>query len=90
MAKKEIDDYGDQGRIPSDKTDPAFADSEYIKKKYFYRTLIVKGRAKVKNSGTTRRLVGPDCAYHLYGSAYMDGESVPENDSGQDTGNSID
>lgn len=88
MAEKEIDDYGDKGRIPADKADPSFADSEYIKKKYFYRTLIVKGRARVKNSGTTRRLVGPDCAYHLYGSAYMDGESGPEKNPGQDSGNS--
>ena len=47
-------------------TDPADRDSDYIKKKYFYRTLIVKGQARVKNRGTTRRLVGPDCAYHLY------------------------
>lgn len=87
MAEKKADNYVDQDRISSEKADPAFADSEYIKKKYFYRTLIVKGRARVKNSGTTRRLVGPDCAYHLYGSAYMDGESGPENDPGQDTGN---
>ncbi|MDX9801167.1 MAG: hypothetical protein RBT69_07515 [Spirochaetia bacterium] len=56
MAEKEFEEKGD----------PSFADSEYIKKKYFYRTLIVKGRARVKNRGTTRRLVGPDCAYHLY------------------------
>ena len=49
-----------------DGTDPADKDSDYIKKKYFYRTLIVKGQARVKNRGTTRRLVGPDCAYHLY------------------------
>ncbi len=53
----------------SGKNDPAASDSDFIKKKYFYRTLIVKGKARVKNALTTRRLVGPDCAYHLY--SYM-------------------
>ena len=38
----------------------------YIRKKYFYRSLISKGRSKIKNIETAKRLVGPDIAYHLY------------------------
>jgi len=40
----------------------------YIKKKYFYRSLIAKGCSKIKNIETAKRLVGPDTAYHLYSS----------------------
>jgi len=39
---------------------------EEIRKKYLYRSLIVKGRIRVREKNSTRRLIGPDCAYHLY------------------------
>ncbi|MCL2704606.1 MAG: hypothetical protein FWE72_00165 [Spirochaetaceae bacterium] len=44
----------------------------YIKKKYFYRSLIARGRSKIKNHETAKRLVGPDTAYHLYSSIKKD------------------
>ncbi|MCL2481510.1 MAG: hypothetical protein FWF38_07350 [Spirochaetaceae bacterium] len=37
----------------------------YIKKKYFYRSLIARGRSKIKSLESAKRLVGPDTAYHL-------------------------
>jgi hypothetical protein len=40
--------------------------SEEIRLRYLYRKMIVMGKAKVSFEAA-RRLVGPDCAYHLYG-----------------------
>ncbi len=37
-----------------------------VRRKYLYRSLIVKGQIRVREKGSTRRLIGPDCAYHLY------------------------
>lgn len=86
-GRKKVDkDYDKtEGLMPEPsgfEADPGDSDSEYIKKKYFYRTLIVKGKARVKNRSTTRRLVGPDCAYHLY--SYME----KEDDNSADGNNS--
>jgi hypothetical protein len=39
--------------------------SEEIRLRYLYRRLIVDGKAKISFEAA-RRLVGPDCAYHLY------------------------
>jgi len=36
-----------------------------IAKKYKYKEMILKGRLKV-NTSVAKKLVGPDCAYHLY------------------------
>jgi hypothetical protein len=33
--------------------------------RYLYRRLILQGRARISLEAA-RRLVGPDCAYHLY------------------------
>ena len=33
--------------------------------RYLYRNLILKGKARISFEAA-RRLVGPDCAYHLY------------------------
>ncbi len=41
-------------------------DPEMIRKKYLYRSMIVKGQVRVREKKSTRRLIGPDCAYHLY------------------------
>lgn len=38
---------------------------ELLRKKYRYRKLIVTGRLILSRHGA-RRLIGPDCAYHLY------------------------
>jgi hypothetical protein len=39
--------------------------SEGTRIRYLYRSLILRGRVKVSLEAA-RRLVGPDCAYHLY------------------------
>ena len=44
----------------------------YIKKKYFYRSLIARGRSKIQNLEIAKRLVGPDTAYHLYSNRYIE------------------
>jgi hypothetical protein len=36
-----------------------------IRLRYFYRSLILHGKARISLEAA-RRLVGPDCAYHLY------------------------
>ena len=38
---------------------------ENIRKKYLYRRLIMTKKIKLHRKAATR-LVGPDCAYHLY------------------------
>jgi hypothetical protein len=40
--------------------------SEEIRIRHLYRKLIVTGKAKISLE-SARALVGPDCAYHLYG-----------------------
>ena len=40
--------------------------SEEIRLRYLYRSLILRGKARL-SLDAARRLVGPDCAYHLYG-----------------------
>ncbi len=40
--------------------------SEEIRIRHLYRKLIVTGKAKISLE-SARSLVGPDCAYHLYG-----------------------
>jgi hypothetical protein len=39
--------------------------TEEIRIRYLYRHLILRGKVKVSFE-SARRLVGPDCAYHLY------------------------
>ena len=40
--------------------------NEEIRLRYLYRGLILSGKAKLSLEAA-RGLVGPDCAYHLYG-----------------------
>ena len=47
------------GRMKSD-------EAEQLRKRYLYRRLIVTGRLKLHRHAAVR-LIGPDCAYHLYG-----------------------
>jgi hypothetical protein len=53
--------------------------SEEIRLRYFYRRLIVDGKAKISFEAA-RRLVGPDCAYHLYAGL---GHRKPRGDPGK-------
>jgi hypothetical protein len=39
---------------------------EEIRLRYQYRNLILSGKIRLSLE-SARRLVGPDCAYHLYG-----------------------
>jgi hypothetical protein len=39
--------------------------SEEIRLRYLYRRLVIDGKARLSFEAA-RRLVGPDCAYHLY------------------------
>lgn len=41
--------------------------AELLRLKYKYRSLIVRGQLRLPLDAAAR-LVGPDCAYHLYGS----------------------
>jgi hypothetical protein len=40
--------------------------SEEIRIRYKYRKMILEGKARI-SLDSARALVGPDCAYHLYG-----------------------
>ena len=40
--------------------------AESIRIRYLYRRMILNGELSVSH-GTAKRMVGPDCAYHLYG-----------------------
>jgi hypothetical protein len=39
--------------------------TDEIRIRYLYRHLILRGKVKVSFE-SARRLIGPDCAYHLY------------------------
>jgi hypothetical protein len=39
--------------------------SEEIRLRYLYRSLILQGKARI-SLDAARKLVGPDCAFHLY------------------------
>lgn len=39
--------------------------AELIRKRYLYRRLILRGKTRVSH-GSAVKMVGPDCAYHLY------------------------
>lgn len=41
-------------------------EADQIAKKYQYRSLILKRKLRIPRKAATG-LVGPDCAYHLYG-----------------------
>ncbi|QWR76602.1 hypothetical protein [Candidatus Magnetomonas plexicatena] len=49
--------------------------SEQIRIKYLYRSLIMKGRIRVPYKAAAK-MVGPDCAYHLYGTFKADSDSA--------------
>jgi hypothetical protein len=39
--------------------------AQEIRLRYTYRRMVLKGKVDLP-AGAARRLVGPDCAYHLY------------------------
>ena len=41
------------------------AQAEEIERRYRYRTMILRGKVKLSRKAAVR-MVGPDCAYHLY------------------------
>jgi hypothetical protein len=43
--------------------------SEEIRLRYLYRNLILRGKVRVSIE-SARKLIGPDCAFHLYGRMY--------------------
>lgn len=46
-------------------TDRMSGASEYIRLRFLYRDLVLKGKARLSLE-SARGLVGPDCAFHLY------------------------
>ncbi|MGA1861668.1 hypothetical protein OWM07_02120 [Deferribacter thermophilus] len=40
--------------------------AEILKKKYFYKELILKKKIKLKSLEAAKKIVGVDTAYHLY------------------------
>jgi len=58
------------------------SDPDELRRRYRYRDLILRGKIRL-SVRTARRLVGPDCAYHLYRHVCRDGEP-PEAEEGSD------
>ncbi len=56
-------------------------DAEITRKKYKYRSLILRGRVRLPQKAAYK-LVGPDCAYHLYSNhqTETDETSTPKSD----------
>ena len=52
---------------PTQGVEAVSSEGEGIRRKYLYRRLIVTGRVRAPLQAAIR-LVGPDCAYHLYSS----------------------
>lgn len=51
----------------------AFPDPEEVRLRYKYRSLIMKGKIKLPPSAASK-LIGPDCAYHLYSNLETSGK----------------
>jgi hypothetical protein len=51
--------------------------TEEIRIRYLYRHLILQGKVRVSLE-SARRLVGPDCAYHLYSVIDLKKRKTPE------------
>ena len=53
-------------------------DSELIRKKFLYRRLIMQRKVSLRHKSAAG-LIGPDCAYHLYGQ--MSGVSLQKTEN---------
>jgi len=51
--------------------------AELARKRYEYRRLILRGKLLLTHKSATR-LIGPDCAYHLYSNFEGDEKEVKE------------
>ncbi|MBF0319775.1 MAG: hypothetical protein HQL01_08235 [Nitrospirae bacterium] len=52
--------------------------AEQMRIKYKYRTMIIKGKVWIHYKGALR-LVGPDCAFHLYSGVRSSGRTGARN-----------
>jgi hypothetical protein len=57
---------------------------EEIRLRYLYRTAILRGRVRV-TLDAARRLVGPDCAFHLYAAGAGEGSGASAGKEGDDS-----
>jgi hypothetical protein len=55
------------------------SDTDELRRRYRYRALILRGKVRVPVDAA-KRLIGPDCAYHLYRTI----DSVPAPDEGSE------
>ena len=49
---------------------------EEIRLRYLYRSLILRGKVRLTLE-SAKKLVGPDCAFHLYSTVKDQGEETP-------------
>jgi hypothetical protein len=59
------------------------ADTDELRRKFQYRALILRGKIRLRPE-VAARLIGPDCAYHLYrtvGSSEHDERQTAERDA---------
>lgn len=56
--------------------------SEEIRIRYKYRKLILTGKVRISHE-SAKALVGPDCAFHLYGSQSLPGSASPARSEGE-------
>ena len=63
---------------PPENNDESEADA--VRRKYLYRRLVINGGVKIPTR-LAMKMVGPDCAYHLYR------QHMPEKNSGNEERN---
>ena len=54
-----------------------------IRLRYLYRSIIMRGRVRLPLAAA-QKLVGPDCAYHLYGLEKEPSVALPEAERPED------
>jgi hypothetical protein len=52
---------------------------EEIRLRYLYRSMILRGKVRLPLEAA-KKLVGPDCAFHLYSTVEDQGEEAPNSD----------
>jgi hypothetical protein len=57
--------------------------SEEIRLRYLYRNLVLQGKTRISLEAA-RRLVGPDCVFHLYGITKVKRKKREKEPGGQD------
>jgi len=51
------------------------SEADGVRRKYLYRKLVINGRTKIP-ARLAMKMVGPDCAFHLYRNLGFDEEEV--------------